>query len=55
MLDVVSEIIGYDTYKQNIDKQTEGGVELNDRTYASLYFINSTTTIEAVSSSTILR
>lgn len=54
MLEVISGIIGYETYKQNIDKQTEEGVELDDRSYASLYFINSST-IEAISSSTILR
>ncbi|XP_018562325.1 cadherin-related tumor suppressor [Anoplophora glabripennis] len=54
MLEVISEIIGYEAYKQDILKATEDGVELTDRTLASLYFINSTT-IEAIESSTILR
>lgn len=55
MLNVVSEVLEYDAYKQNIDKETENGVELNDTTIATLYFINSSDTVEAVTASRILR
>ncbi|KAJ8921830.1 hypothetical protein NQ315_008462 [Exocentrus adspersus] len=54
MLQIVSEVIGYEAYRQNIEKQTQDGAELEDQSYASLFFINVTTT-EAIEANTILR
>ncbi|KAJ8974156.1 hypothetical protein NQ317_003206 [Molorchus minor] len=55
MLRVISSILNYDAYRQNIDKETQDGVELDDQTFASLYFIDSDIIYEAVQADTILR